>query len=333
VHNIREEQLLIELGKINYNDGKQVAIVVLDRGTKHLYPVIKNYLYTQGGLTSQFMLHDENPKGGRKKQNLSYYSAVLNQMVVKAKGELFRMNFTQKITNNPSMIIGIDSTMTKEGKKYVLSATYNRNFNKFYTDFKVEKDGNNALMELIRSALNHFSKVNKNFLPSTVIIYRQGGNEKQTEKIIRFELPKITKGFEEYRENYKPKITVFGVNKKTDLKFFEKSGSGYKNLQAGTVIDKEVISPDVFEFYLQCPEVDRGTGSPVHFLCLYNTNNELTINDFEEITYMQSYYYWNWSGPIRIPAALKYAEVANTFCGKNIKGTIRDDLKDSPYFI
>ena len=333
VHNKHEEQLLIELGKINYNDGKQVAIVVLDRGTKHLYPVIKNYLYTQGGLTSQFMLHDENPKGGRKKQNLSYYSAVLNQMVVKAKGELFRMNFTQKITNNPSMIIGIDSTMTKEGKKYVLSATYNRNFNKFYTDFKVEKDGNNALMELIRSALNHFSKVNKNFLPSTVIIYRQGGNEKQTEKIIRFELPKITKGFEEYRENYKPKITVFGVNKKTDLKFFEKSGSGYKNLQAGTVIDKEVISPDVFEFYLQCPEVDRGTGSPVHFLCLYNTNNELTINDFEEITYMQSYYYWNWSGPIRIPAALKYAEVANTFCGKNIKGTIRDDLKDSPYFI
>ena len=146
-------------------------------------------------------------------------------------------------------------------------------------------------------------------------------------------MPKITKGFEEYRENYKPKITVFGVNKKTDLKFFEKSGSGYKNLQAGTVIDKEVISPDVFEFYLQCPEVDRGTGSPVHFLCLYNTNNELTINDFEEITYMQSYYYWNWSGPIRIPAALKYAEVANTFCGKNIKGTIRDDLKDSPYFI
>ena len=332
LYTYHEDSLINDLRKINYNDGKKVAIVVLDRKTKHLYPTIKDYLYTQGGLTSQFMLHDENPKGGRKKQNLSYYSAVLNQMVVKVKGELFRINFN-KISDTPSMIIGIDSTMTKEGKKFVLSATFNRSFNKFYTDFKVEKNNENAIGDLIKSALDYFSNVNNGHLPNVVIIYRQGGNEKQTEKLMKFELPKITKSFEEYKENYKPKLTVFGVNKKTDLKFFERSNGGYRNIPAGTVIDKDVISPDVFEFYLQCPEVDRGTGSPVHFLCLYNNNDNLTINDFEEITYRQSYYYWNWSGPIRIPAALKYAEVANTFCGKNIKGAVRENLKDSPYFI
>ena len=333
IHNKHEEKLLDDLRKINYNDGKVMAIVVLDRFTKNLYPTIKNFLYTQGGLTSQFMLHDENPKGGRKKQNISYYSAVLNQMVVKSKGELFRINFTEKISKMPSMILGIDSTMTKEGKKFVLSASFNRNFNKFYTDFKIDKENESALEYLIKSALDHFSNVNNKNLPGRVIIYRQGGNEKQTEKMMKFELPKILKGFEEYKENYKPKLSIFGVNKKTDLKFFERSDDGYRNIPAGTVIDKNVVSPDVFEFYLQCPEVERGTGSPVHFLCLYNNNDELTINDFEEITYQQSYYYWNWPGPIRIPAALKYAEVANTFCGKNIKGSIRDNLKDSPYFI
>ena len=333
IHNKHEEQLLDDLRKINYNDGKVMAIVVLDRFTKNLYPTIKNFLYTQGGLTSQFMLHDENPKGGRKKQNTSYYSAVLNQMVVKSKGELFRINFTEKISKMPSMILGIDSTMTKEGKKFVLSASFNRNFNKFYTDFKIDKENESALEYLIKSALDHFSNVNNKNLPERVIIYRQGGNEKQTEKMMKFELPKILKAFDEYKDNYKPKLTIFGVNKKTDLKFFERSNDGYRNIPAGTVIDKNVVSPDVFEFYLQCPEVDKGTGSPVHFLCLYNNNDDLTINDFEEITYQQSYYYWNWPGPIRIPAALKYAEVANTFCGKNIKGSIRDNLKDSPYFI
>ena len=333
IHSKQEEQLINDLRKINYNDGKKIAIVILDRFTKNLYPTIKNFLYTQAGLTSQFMLHDENPKGGRKKQNMSYYSAVLNQMVVKTKGELFRINFTEKISKVPSMIIGIDTTMTKEGKKFVLSASFNKNFNKFYTDFKIDKEGENALEYLIKSALDHFSKIYNNNLPRTVIIYRQGGNEKQTEKIMKFELPKILDAFDKYKDNYKPKLTIFGVNKKTDLKFFEKINGGYRNLPAGTVIDKNVISPDVFEFYLQCPEVDKGTGSPVHFLCLYNSNDDLTINDFEEITYQQSYYYWNWPGPIRIPAALKYAEVANTFCGKNIKGTIRDNLKDSPYFI
>ena len=333
IHNKHEEKLLDDLRKINYNDGKVMAIVVLDRFTKNLYPTIKNFLYTQGGLTSQFMLHDENPKGGRKKQNMSYYSAVLNQMVVKSKGELFRINFTEKISKMPSMILGIDSTMTKEGKKFVLSASFNRNFNKFYTDFKIDKENESALEYLIKSALDHFSNVNNKNLPGRIIIYRQGGNEKQTEKMMKFELPKILKAFDEYKDNYKPKLSIFGVNKKTDLKFFERSNGGYRNIPAGTVIDKNVVSPDVFEFYLQCPEVDKGTGSPVHFLCLYNNNDDLTINDFEEITYQQSYYYWNWPGPIRIPAALKYAEVANTFCGKNIKGSIRDNLKDSPYFI
>ena len=163
IYNRREEDLLNDLRKINYNDGKKVAIVVLDRSTKNLYPTIKNFLYTQGGITSQFMLHDENPKGGRKKQNLSYYSAVLNQMVVKVKGELFRINFTTKFSGNPSMIIGIDTTMTKEGKKYVLSASFNRFFNKFYTDYKIERNNENALNDLIKSALNYFSDANKGY--------------------------------------------------------------------------------------------------------------------------------------------------------------------------
>jgi aubergine-like protein len=330
----KSEELLQELKKINYNDGKEIAIVVLDKSTKSLYPFIKDYLYTQAGLTSQFMLHDENPRGGRKKQNLSYYSAVLNQMVVKSKGELFRINFSEKMTKQPSMIIGIDSTKTKDGMKYVLSASFNKSFNKFYTDMKVDNEDHSALCELIKSALDHFKSSNRDFKPTSIIIYRQGGNEKQTEKLIRNELPKIVEMFSgKYENNYKPKLTIFSVNKKTDLKFFEKHNGGYRNIPSGTVIDNQVMSPGVFEFYLQCPEVDRGTGSPVHFLCLHNDNEELTVNDFEEITYKQSFYYWNWSGPIRVPAALKYAEVANTFCGKNIKGEIINKLKDSPYFI
>ena len=331
----RPEDLLDELKKINYNDGKEIAIVVLDSDTKGLYPAIKNYLYTQGGITSQFMLHDEKNRRGKPKQNMSYYGAVLNQMVVKTNGELFRIKFTEKLVKMPSMIIGIDSTRTKEGMKYVLSASFNKSFNKFYTDIKIDDNNHTAIKELIKSALDYFKNSNNNHKPTSVIIYRQGGNEKQTEKLIRLELPYISELFDGgYEADYKPKLTIFSVNKKTDLKFFEKfNNNGYRNIATGTVIDKSVISPELFEFYLQCPEVDKGTGSPVHFLCLFNNNDDLTVNDFEEITYNQSYYYWNWCGPIRIPAALKYAEVANTFSSKNLKGDVIKRLKSSPYFI
>ena len=233
------------------------------------------------------------------------------------------------------MIIGIDSTKQKDGMKYVLSSTYNSHYSKFYTNYKVEKNDNNALIDLIKDALDHFQKAANNRKPNKIIIYREGGNERQVMKLIKTELPKITEYIEGgYENGYKPKLTIFNVNKKTDLKFFEKRGKdNYHNLPSGAVIDQEVVSPGCFEFYLQCPDVEKGTGTPVHFLCLYNTNDDLTANDFEEITLKQSYYYWNWPGPIRIPAALKYAEVANSFSSKNIKGEIIERLKDSPYFI
>ena len=71
----------------------------------------------------------------------------------------------------------------------------------------------------------------------------------------------------------------------------------------------------------------------VKYTCLYNNNNDLSLEDFEDITYKQCYYYWNISGPIQIPAPLKYAQVANNFNIKNITGNINDYIKDKPYFI
>ena len=336
------QDLIMELQQMKLDEKKRIIIVVLDRNTKNLYPLIKDYLYSERGITSQFMLHDENPnRGGKKKQNMSYYSGVLNQMVVKAHGELFRLHFCKGIDSGPSMIIGLDSSKTKDGNKYVLSASYNRKFNRFYTDFAIAKSSpeDPTLCNLFKNALNYFRSINKNFLPNTIIVYRQGGNDKQVEKIMKNELPKILdflSGEESrnaFEKDYKPKLTVFTVNKKTDLKFFENSSHGYKNIPMGTVIDKDVISPDVFEFYLQCPDVDRGCASPVHFLCVYNNNEDITINDFEDISYKQSFYYWNWPGPIRIPAALKYAEVANSFSSKNLTHEVKDELKNSPYYI
>ena len=337
LNNSSNNGLIQELRSLKIDNNKKMVIVILDRNTKNLYPIIKDYLYTEKGITSQVMLHDENPhKGGKRKQNMSYYSAVLNQMVVKSKGELFRLHFCKSIDSGPSMIIGIDSSKIQNGNKYVISASYNRKFNKFYTDIgnSTNKEDDNTLINLFKNCLDNFKKINNGHKPQNVIIYRQGGNEKQTEKIMRNELPKILGLFNgEYEKDYKPKLTVFTVNKKTDLKFFENVNGGYKNIPMGTVIDKDVISPDLFEFYLQCPDVDRGCASPVHFLCVYNNNEDMTINDYEDISYKQSFYYWNWPGPIRVPAALKYAEVANTFSNKYLVHEVKNELKDSPFFI
>ena len=151
----------------------------------------------------------------------------------------------------------------------------------------------------------------------------------------KFELPVIRKVLEGGIKECAPTFALFAVNKNSDLKFFQRTGpNSYANTKTGTVIDSQVTEPNKFEFYLQGPDVNRGTASPTHYLCIYNTIKDLSLSDYEEIAYKQSFYYWNWCGPIRIPAALKYAEVSNLFSNRNLNDSdVVGVLKKSPYFI
>ena len=342
LENTLKKDLIPELEKIDFNNGKKMAIIVLDHTTKHLYPIIKDYIYTQGGVASQCILHDEKTKPGKSKFTMSYYSAVLNQMVVKAEGELFEIKFCEELLKSPSMIIGIELNKTKDKIKYIVSSSYNCRFSKFYTDSKISDNKENqidTLLLLISNSLNYYKSVNKDKLPETIIIYRQGGNETWYEKLIKNEIPEIEKFFGGktsegcYKEDYKPKLTIFSVNKKTNLKFYQKVNLDYKNVPIGTCIDQGVTTPDVFEFYLQCMEFERGGSSPVQFLCIFNNNEEISMTDFERITFNQSYYRWNSSGPTRIPVALVNAEEANKYCNRFLTHEVLPCLKNTPYFI
>ena len=342
LENMNKNELIQEMEKIDFNNGKKMAIIVLDHSTKNLYPIIKDYIYTQGGVASQCMLHDEKIKDGKSKFSMSYYSSVLNQMVVKAQGELFEIKFCEELTKSPSMIIGIEINKIKDKIKYILSSSYNKRFNRFYTDSKLIENKENqidALIYLLSNSLNYYKSANNELLPNTIIIYRQGGNENWNEKLMKNEILELTKFFSGktidgcYKENYIPKITIFSVNKKTNLKFFQKNNSGYQNVPIGTCIDQEVTTPDVFEFYLQCMEFEKGGASPIQFLCIYNNNEEITMTDFEKITFNQSYYRWNSSGPSRVPVALINAEEANRFCNRYLTHEVLPCLKNSPYFI
>ena len=339
IEHTKKNEIIPDLEKINFNSGKKMAMIVLDQNTRNLYPTIKDYIYSQAGIASQCMLHDEQARPNVNKFSMSYYSAVLNQMVVKAQGELFEIKFCDKLSKGKSMIIGIESSRFKDKIKYHLSASYNENLNKFYNDGKsanIKENHIDTLLFLLKNALDHFSKNNKNTLPETVIIYREGMyNDLSNDKFVKNEIIEIEKFFKgNYRENYKPKLTVFNVNKRTNLKFFEKlEKDSYKSVPIGTCIDDEVTTPDLFEFYLQCMEYEKGVSIPVQYLCIFNNNEDLTMTDFEEITFNQSYYRWNSSGPTRIPVALANAEEMNRYHSKYLTHDVLNSLKDSPYFI
>ena len=328
-----DDKILLELKEINYDPKLKIILFILDHKSKNLYPIIKNFLYTVKGITSQCILHDINSDGTVKQRTSIYYNCLLNQIIAKVNDELFKIEFPEILSKYNTMIIGIKYSYNKEGKKYILSASYNSNLNKYFTIYNIEKNNENILELLIKSCLDSYMNYNMHNLPNIIIIYFKSSNNKKIQYIINFEITKIINSFKSYKNDYNPNITIFNVNTKDDLIIYNKNNEQYIDILPGTIIDQGIIPKDIFEFYLKGRKIERINDKPVLFSCLFNNNKILFINDFEEISYYLSYYYPNWTGPMNIPTVLKYVELADAFTSKYIKGEISKELYDSPYFI
>ena len=113
------------------------------------------------------------------------------------------------------------------------------------------------------------------------------------------------------------------------MKFFDND----KNPEPGTVVDTQCVNPFIYEFYLQPQFVNQGTATPTNYHIIHDTIN-IPCEKLQEITYYLCYYYFNWGGPIRVPAPLKYAEVCNKFVTTNLTASVdSESLKSTAFYI
>ena len=75
------------------------------------------------------------------------------------------------------------------------------------------------------------------------------------------------------KKNIKPSIVIVVVDRRHHVRFFpmnkqeaDKSG----NCKAGTVVDKDIVHPLEFEFYLQSHQGVLGTSRPAHYRVLHD---------------------------------------------------------------
>jgi len=313
----------------------KVILVVLDRNTKHIYKTIKRFIYCELGIPVQVVLKENSSK------NLSYYGNVLNQIIAKMGGQLYNVPLDKGFSMKPAMIIGYDVVKFGKGRKYVMTASYDQHFSKFYTEeIIVEQDSQvGPVGSLMKKCLDYFFRFYKGVvLPANIIIYRSGVSEYEKKQLLNHEVKTLVNTLsgelhkECYKEKYKANFCYLLVNKKIDAKFFEYSNNNTNNPREGTIIDNQVTTPGAYEFYLQPQFVNSGTATATHFECLFD-NTGIPLEILEETTYRLCYYYWNWTGAIREPAALKFAGVANKFSTTHMNNYVKNNLKDSPYYI
>ena len=325
------DEIRHELDKINFKQ-KKMVIVFIDNNLERHYTRLKEYLTNIKKVNSQFI---ESRKLMDRKRAGSIMFNIVEQINIKMGGANFYINLIDDNIIDRSkvyLIMGLESKKVgKDSIDYVLTCAYNQKLNRTHTlprnckDNKEDKE--KTLNELMNEALRGLRESgHAPHPPNYVIIYRQGGNHVQNLKLLEEEVPifvNYIKTKKEQNQRFKEsdtKLTYICCNLKGDLKFFEdniNSGiKGYQNPQSGLCVDEKVIQKDKYEFFIQPQFVNQGTATPCHYEILYqdydekNPDSNLSIEKIQNLSFQLSFYYWTWSGAVRVPGVLRLSTTA-----------------------
>ena len=343
------------LRRINLvNSEKCFGIVFCSRQLEKFYEKLKNYFHQQCKIPTQFVITykiEDNRRGNSIQFNL------VDQMNIKMGGMNFYINFKNEgiiKSGQVFLIIGLDSKLSNKNMTYSMTSTRNSRLNDIVTQEETCPDNTEARQKTLQNMFKvAIDRVNRHcpHSPDFIIIYRQGGNEVRNKILTINELPNFTGVLEEYREKYKDnknfnfrntKLYYICCNLKSDLKFFEtedkaENKKAYFNPKSGTIVDDHVTQKSKYEFYIQPQFVNQGTATPCHYQVMYydkaeKEEDELKIENLEKLSFYMSYYYWTWSGAIRVPALLKLSNTAMGFCSRIFKDE-KSNFFDTPTFI
>lgn len=305
-----------------------IILCMLFKQDVRIYKEVKSVILSKLKVPCQCLVISKH-RGG----NLSSITGVLNQMITKTGGQLFDINLgdTAPELRNVSSVIGIEvAKLGKDSTKYTFTATYNKYHNSQYTETIIKKNDEKGFYPI-----NNFITTLNNSIfkkkPEVFIIYRSAVNVYQNKVVQEEEIQPLKEFLEGL--SHQPRFAFIYANKQVDVKFFEDGGRDTMNPQNGLCVDNYVVSPGSYEFYIQPQFVNQGTATPTKFQVLKDTT-QMSLEELEHITYHMCYYYWNWTGPIRVPAVLKMSEV----CSKFNKMTLGDEkleehIRKNPYFI
>ena len=329
----------------------QIVVVLIPRGRegqKKYYQKVKRLTTTSAPLVTQVVVFPVN-----EKRYVAIVEKVALQIQAKIGAQLW-ITRPSKVFGENLMVIGVDVFHdTVEKKKSVLGfcATVHPDLSKYYSTVDMHTTGQEiapTVGKLFLEAIHAYKQKAQTF-PETVIFFRDGVSDSQTQAVWMMEVQAVLQACEQVRNGeaaYTPNVIYTIVIKKTAAKFFGegfnprggrgrggRSRGGITNPAPGTFIVDRVV-PCAGDFYLVSHYANQGMSAPTLYRTIYASRPDgFPLEDLARLAYRLCHMYYNWSGAIKVPAPCMMAHKIAFLVGQCVHQRTNEAISSSSFYL
>ncbi|OAQ99960.1 hypothetical protein LLEC1_05719 [Akanthomyces lecanii] len=220
--------------------------------------------------------------------------------------------------SRPTMIIGVDVSHASPGAVTASVAAMTMSVDKDANRYAAAVETNGFRTEMLTPSNVNFMfgqlsaqwRLNHNVVPKHIIYFRDGVSEGQFAHVIEQEIKEIKGFLTRAMPNHPlPQFTVIVATKRHHIRFFPQKGDRNGNALPGTLVEKEVTHPFMWDFYLCSHVAIQGTARPVHYTVILD-EAKMPANELQKMIYHQSYSYARSTTPVSLHPAVYYAHLA-----------------------
>lgn len=221
----------------------------------------------------------------------------------------------------PTMIIGVDISHAAPGGDAASTAAMTMSIDPDATRYAAVVESNGYRVEMLTPSnvqmmigklSNEWKKEHGNSFPAHIIYFRDGVAEGQFAHVIEQEVQEMKSFFQRVAGGKPiPKFTVIIATKRHHIRLFPLPNKGDRNgnVLPGTLVERDVTHPFMFDFYLNSHAAIQGTARPVHYHVIMDEMN-CPVNDLQKMIYYQCYSYARSTTPVSLHPAVYYAHLA-----------------------
>jgi len=284
---------------------------------RYLYPAIKRFSAVTSATTQCVRIGRVNEMA----TNPQYSAGVLLKTNLKLGGR----NVIPAVETGegaalmqamPTVVFGIDVNHAAPGSDKpsytAVVATMDMYCSDYFTTIG-KQDAKKEILENFEQAvfetLTRWEVTNR-VAPSRLIIYRDGVAHNQFEKVISVELQQVRQACKRAGgADYMPQIVFICVQMRNRCRIAVEEGHRIVQPRAGTVVDRDIVSRDGFDFYMVPHHGLKGTSRPSHYNVLHNDAN-LTSDELQRFTFDLCHLYARATKIVSRPAPVYYAHLA-----------------------